>query len=116
MPPVITNLRLAINTLMFIALSVFALEPTAIKDRRAHSGEAGFQEIEKAPIYALASVHGKVEIRKVQGVYTPDLLAVAAQEGAIKSKLRLDSPEFFAGANSSRVDLGHARGRAPPAA
>jgi hypothetical protein len=110
------NLRLAINTLVFIALSVFAFEPTALKDRADHRAEAGSQELGKSPICALASFPGKVGIRKAQGLHTPDLLLMVAQEGAIKTKLRFCPAEFFAGADPCCLDLRNSRGRAPPAA
>jgi len=109
------NLKIVMNALLFIALGVFAFEPAALKERADHRAEVGLRELKKSAAFLLSSVHGKVEIRKVQGFHTPDLLSVAAHESEIRTRLRSSAAELFTSANFCRLTLRHSLGRGPPA-
>ncbi len=116
MPHLRSNPRLAISSLLFLALSVFALKPEVLRDHQSRPPDARFQEIGKSPVCTLSNLQGKVGMRKDHGFLAPDLLAAGTEAGRPKTRLGLEFIQFGDGANPCRLDLYSFRGRAPPSA
>jgi hypothetical protein len=114
--PVTNKLRIVFNTLIFLALCIFALQPDAVKDYRAAANEAvRLPRIVKTPASAVILGHGKLEYRKAQGFPIPDLSWVPTHDVAPKPRRQVGSTTLCADASFARLTLRSSLGRAPPA-
>lgn len=109
------NLRIVLNTLVFLALCIFAVRPAAAHDCQGAGSEGGSQRIAKAPICGVSGVQGKVEYRKAHGLHTPELSLVPRHDEALKTRHLVGSTKLYADATFERLTLRSSLGRAPPA-
>lgn len=113
---VITNLRSMFNTLILLALGIFALQPAAVENYRAAGNDAtGLQRIAKVPVSAVAVGQGKLDYRKAQGFPILELSWAPTHDGAPKPRRQVGSTKPYADATFERLTLRSSLGRAPPA-